>query len=342
MAEQKKIAVVLLNLGGPDSLSAVRPFLFNLFNDKNIIGLPKPFRFLLAKLISGRREKEASEIYRALGGKSPLLDNTEAQADALVAAWDGPEEIKTFIAMRYWHPMTDAAVAAVQEWGPDEVVLLPLYPQYSTTTTGSSFEAWDIAAKKAGLKVPTRKPCCYPREERFIAAHVELILPRLRDAMAAGKTRLLLSAHGLPKKVVAGGDPYQHQVEETAAAVVEGLRAELGDGFEPIVCFQSRVGPLEWIGPDTEGEIKRAGADGVNVVITPIAFVSEHSETLYELDIEYGEVAKDAGVSIYSRVPSLQSADGYIKALVNVLKNRSNCKRFCPAAFTRCHQGNIK
>ncbi|MBF0393999.1 MAG: ferrochelatase, partial [Alphaproteobacteria bacterium] len=279
-----RTAVVLFNLGGPDGPDAVRPFLFNLFNDPAIIGAPGPIRWALARFISARRAPVARAIYDRIGGRSPLLELTRAQAAALEAALGADHRV--FVAMRYWHPLTEETVAEVFAWRPDRVVLLPLYPQYSSTTSGSSIEAWRKAAAKAGLTAPTEAICCWPTEPGFIGT----VARQTAEALAASPpgARVLFSAHGLPKKVIAGGDPYRWQVERTAEAVVAALGVP---GLDWLVCYQSRVGPLEWIGPATDDEIRRAGADKVGLVVVPIAFVSEHSETLVELDIEYAELA---------------------------------------------------
>ncbi len=344
-----KTAVVLFNLGGPDRPEAVRPFLFNLFNDPAIIGLPQPLRWLLAQLISRRRAPVAQEIYAHLGGGSPLLPNTEAQAAALeqaLANGGGDDATKVFIAMRYWHPMSDATARAVRDFEPDRVLLLPLYPQFSTTTTGSSAKDWFRAARQVGLKVPTRTLCCYPRDPGFVAEAAALLAKSLDQAGAEGKAvRVLFSAHGLPKKIVAGGDPYQWQVEQSTAAVVEAL-GERAQGLDWVVCYQSRVGPLEWIGPATEDEIRRAGADGLGVVLVPIAFVSEHSETLVELDIEYRELAEEASVPLYLRVPTVGAGAAFVAGLAELVRRALDGKDevtapvegrpLCPAEFGRC------
>ncbi len=302
----RKTAVVLFNLGGPDRPGAVRPFLFNLFNDPAIIGAPGPLRWLLAQWISRRRAPLARKIYEEIGGASPLLANTEAQAKALEAALnagDGDDQVRVFIAMRYWHPMSSEVARAVEAYGPDQVVLLPLYPQFSTTTTGSSLTDWARAAAAAGLGAPTRSLCCYPTQTGFVTEVAGLLRSALTvvGARAEGAPRVLFSAHGLPKKFIERGDPYQWQIEQTAAAVAEVVvGAVAGAAAVPDldwrVCYQSRVGPLEWIGPSTDAEIARAGAEGRPVVVVPIAFVSEHSETLVELDIEYRRLAEDKGV----------------------------------------------
>jgi len=338
-----KTAVVLLNLGGPDEPASVRPFLFNLFNDPAIIGVPQPLRWLLARLISARREKFAQDNYARLGGGSPLLPNTRAQAEALGAALatEGLGETRCFVAMRYWHPFVAEAAAEVASWRADRIVLLPLYPQFSTTTTGSSLRVWRDAAKAIGLRAPTTLACCWPDAGGFVDEIASLVRPLLDKARAHGAPRILFSAHGLPKKVIARGDPYQWQVERTAAAVAARLEA----GTDWRICYQSRVGPLEWIGPATEAEIRRAGADGAPVVVVPIAFVSEHVETLVELDVEYAELARHVGVPAWFRAPTVDARPAFIAALVDVVRQALTSgeavaapggRRLCPADRTQC------
>jgi len=339
-----RLAVVLFNLGGPDSPDAIRPFLFNLFNDPAIIGAPSPIRWALAQFISRRREATAREIYAQLGGRSPILELTRDQAEALtVVLADRGHTAMVSIAMRYWHPMTAEAVAEVQAFEPDEVVLLPLYPQFSTTTTGSSLEAWQREADRAGLKAREHAACCYPTEPGWIAAQAELVSEGVQQAAAQASSppRILFSAHGLPKKIVASGDPYQWQVEQTAAAVV----AALPGNVDHVVCYQSRVGPLEWIGPSTEAELERAGRDGVPIVVVPIAFVSEHSETLVELDVEYREIASQLQIPAYVRVPAVGTNERFIRGLADVVEavlRRSTApappgnQRLCPMETGRC------
>ncbi len=354
-----KTAIVLFNLGGPDGPRAVRPFLFNLFNDPAIIGAPAPLRWLLAQGISRRRAPVARRIYDELGGGSPLLANTEAQARALETALKaqaggnaqaGDGEVKVFIAMRYWHPMSEEAARAVKAWDPERIVLLPLYPQFSTTTTGSSIAAWAGAARRAGLEVPTRTLCCYPTEPGFVAEVAGQLRAALAQAGGHGAPRVLFSAHGLPKKIVARGDPYQWQVERSVAAVVEALGQEgLGQGeLDWRICYQSRVGPLEWIGPSTVAEIGRAGREGVALVVVPIAFVSEHSETLVELDIEYRRLAREAGVPAYVRVPTVGAGAAFIAGLAGRVRQAVADSRplgapaggrLCPPSCSGCPQG---
>ncbi len=335
-----RLAVVLFNLGGPDSPQAVRPFLFNLFRDPAIIGLPAPARYLLASLISRTREKPAQANYAIMGGRSPLLPETVAQATALEAALGealAGTTARVFISMRYWKPFAAETAHKVAEFAPDEIVLLPLYPQYSTTTTGSSVKDWLKAYKGPGR---SRAVCCYPNTEGLVAAHAEAILQRWTQAGRPDGVRLLFSAHGLPQKIVDAGDPYQAQIEATAAAVA----ARLPGVWDWRVSYQSRVGPMKWLAPSTDEEIRRAGAEGKGVIITPIAFVSEHVETLVELDHEYAEFAKAAGCAPYLRVPALGVDPGFIDALAGAVTGAladaggaGPCGAWtCPAAHGKC------
>jgi ferrochelatase len=331
---KRKIAVVLFNLGGPDGPDAVRPFLFNLFRDPAIIGLPAPMRYPIAALIAGTRTKLAKANYALMGGGSPLLPETEKQARALEAdlAERFPDaETRCFIAMRYWKPLTDQAAKAVKAFAPDELVLLPLYPQYSSTTTGSSLKAWERAYRKGPDRVST--VCCYPTNEALVQAHADLIRAAYDKAGRPGPARLLFSAHGLPEKVILGGDPYQQQIEATAAAVA----ARLGEGWDWRVTYQSRVGPMKWIGPSTEDEIRDASRQGLALVVTPIAFVSEHIETLVELDHEYRDVALEAGCPAYVRVPALGVAPGFINGLGRAIEGvLAASDRLVTACAWRC------
>lgn len=325
---KKRVAIVLFNLGGPDSQEAVQPFLYNLFKDPAILGVPNPMRWLLAKLISSRRTPTAQHIYQLMGGGSPLLPLTREQSAALKTAlpdW----ETETFICMRYWHPMADEAAMHVKDFNPDAVIALPLYPQFSTTTTGSSFKDWQRAAKRIGLNVPTHYVCCYPTEPDFIAAHAELIAPVYQKMLREhGKARILFSAHGLPEVVVKRGDPYQWQVEKTTQAVLAKMNLP---GVDCVNSYQSRVGPLQWIKPATDEEIKRAGTENMPLVVVPIAFVSEHSETLVELDIEYGKLAEEAGVPAYARIPALGVHPSYIASLAQICRDALNKPDIAPA-----------
>ncbi|MGZ9099570.1 MAG: ferrochelatase [Brevundimonas sp.] len=310
----RRVAVVLFNLGGPDDQASVKPFLFNLFNDPAIIGLPNPFRTLLARLISSRREKPAQANYALMGGGSPLLPETRRQADALEQALGvrlPGDQARAFIAMRYWSPLTEQTAAEVAAFAPDEIVLLPLYPQFSTTTTESSLRRW--AEVYAGPGV-SRTVCCYPEASGWIEAQADGVTAKLAEA-GDRPVRVLFSAHGIPESLVEKkGDPYQAQIEATCAAIA--ARAGLTDWS---ICYQSRVGPMKWLGPSTPEAIEQAGRDGVGVVVAPVAFVSEHIETLVELDIEYAELAHERGVAPYLRAPAVGLAPPFIGALADAV-----------------------
>lgn len=345
-----RVAVVLFNLGGPDCAESIKPFLKNFFMDKNIIQAPWPVRLIVSSLIANRRSKnEAGTSYGLLGGRSPLLDNTLAQAGALEKSLNiaAPDTLwRVFTAMRYWHPMSDAAARDVADFVPDRVVLLPLYPQFSTTTTRSSIQAWHKAAAKIGLTAPTTTLCCYPFNDGFIAASARLV----RDAYSSfvqthGRTpRVLFSAHGLPEKIIQGGDPYQWQCEQAADAIAAATGI---DQLDWKICYQSRVGPLKWIGPSTEDALRQAADDRVPVLIYPHAFVSEHVETLVEIEIEYREEAHKMGVPGFARVPTVGVAPEFIAGLRDmVIQHGSNAttladgaKRICPENFTQCCMG---
>lgn len=312
-----KTAVVLFNLGGPDSKAAIKPFLFNFFTDPNIIRLPYPLRWMIAKLIAARRSKrEAGTSYGELGDKSPLLANSQEQADALEAMLG--DEYKVFVCMRYWHPMADQVAKNVQLYDPQNIVLLPLYPQYSTTTTRSSYQSWKKACHKIGLHKPTKMVCCYPFENGFVKASAANILQVYEKALLeTGQTpRILLSAHGLPEDVVKDGDPYQAQCEKSAEEIVRATGLENPDWQ---ICYQSRVGPKKWIGPSTEEALERAAHDQVPVVILPHAFTQEHVETLVEIEIEYREKADHLGVPGFYRVPTVGTHPDFIRGLADMV-----------------------
>jgi ferrochelatase len=336
---RKRLAVVLFNLGGPDGPRAVRPFLRNLFSDKAIIGLPGAVRIPLASFIAAGRQRSATANYARMGGGSPILKETKGQADALqasLAAALPDHEPRVFIAMRYWQPMTEEAAAAVAAFAPDEVLLAPLYPQFSTTTTGSSLEAWTKAYDGPGR---VRALCCYPLAADFIEAHAQAIRRAFEDAGSPPEMRLLFSAHGLPQRVVDAGDPYQSHVEATAQAVAE----RLGPEWDWRICYQSRVGPLKWLGPSTVDAMIEAAEEGLGVIVTPIAFVSEHIETLVELDHDYAAIAAAQGCPNYVRVPALGVSPAFIAALTNMLAERLAHDEpvrpegvACQAGFAKC------
>ena len=335
-----RLAVVLFNLGGPDGPEAVQPFLFNLFRDKAIIGAPAPIRYPLAAFISATRAKGARANYALMGGGSPLLPETRAQAEALQAELERlrpGQASRVFISMRYWKPFAAETAREVAAFAPEEIVLLPLYPQFSTTTTESSLKDWERVYRGPGR---SRTVCCYPVSPGLAAAHARAIRRVWGSAGKPEGVRLLFSAHGLPETVVARGDPYQAQIEATAAAVAR-LLPEFRDWG---ISYQSRVGPLEWIGPSTDDEIRRAGAEGLGVLVSPIAFVSEHVETLVELDHEYAELARDAGCPVWLRAAAPGVDPDFIAglrgAVISALERPSGTSPdgdwTCPARHGRC------
>ena len=320
-----RIAVVLFNLGGPDGPRAVRPFLENLFSDPAIIGAPWIVRRPLAALIACLRERSAIDNYAVLGGGSPILAQTSDQAEALKAALRRrfPNAlVEVFIAMRHWKPFTAEAASAVMAFAPDQVVLAPLYPQYSTTTTGSSLSAWTKAYQGGGS---VHSICCWYDNAGLINAHADQIR-HTWGAAGRPKVRLLFSAHGLPERIIEGGDPYRWQIEATCAAIAEKLGAE----WEWRICYQSRVGPLRWIGPSTPQAIEEAARDGVGVLIDPVAFVSEHIETLVELDRDYAELAHRLGMKVYLRAPVVGVAPAFIEGLAEAVEAASTRPGVCP------------
>ncbi|MEJ0010980.1 MAG: ferrochelatase [Alphaproteobacteria bacterium] len=330
ISPHSRTAVVLFNLGGPDAPESVQPFLFNLFSDPAIIRLPKFLRSPLASFISRRREATAKAIYEEMGGKSPIVENTEQQGKALELSLSAHGEVKVFHAMRYWHPQAQEVAAKVKEYGPQSIILLPLYPQFSTTTTASSFAEWKRAATAIGLQVKTHEVCCYPTQPQFITAHAQLVRTYVGEASRFGTPRVLFSAHGLPKSIVKRGDPYQWQVEATARAIATEVAVP---GLDTVVCYQSRVGPMRWLEPSIRDEILRAAKDKVPLVVVPIAFVSEHSETLVELDIEYADLAHARGIDRYYRVPALSVQAHFIAGLADL------CLKFPEERAIASHTG---
>lgn len=377
--KELKTAIVLFNLGGPDKPEAIRPFLFNLFNDKAIISLPQPFRSMLAWLISKKREKTAQEIYKELGGKSPIEEITRSQADELEKELSYIGDFKVFVAMRYWKPFAAEAVEQIKNYGADQIILLPLYPQFSTATSESSIDDFIKSAKKLGLnlnfqqkkwfnfkkdqkndenKIQLKTVCCYFQDEDFILSHAKLLKQKiLESGLSLNEFRILFSAHGLPQKIIDGGDPYAYQVEKTAQKVLQKLEdllrvdgsygGDLEGKIDAKVCYQSKVGPLKWTSPSLDQEIRRVALDGKNPIITPIAFVSEHSETLVELDIEYKELADELKIEKYIRVPALNIDGHFIRSLTKICSKLARKdedgvfaaerqERDCPKGFKRC------
>ncbi len=319
----KPTAVVLFNLGGPDSLEAVEPFLFNLFSDPDIFKFPLGAitQKWFARAISRRRTPEASIGYRAIGGKSPQLEITNAQAKALGQALSDKGSYEVFVCMRYWHPMADAVVAALKEKQIENVILLPLYPQYSLTTTGSSYNDFMRACQRHHYQ-PTisfiRQWYEQPEYQQAIADAITSEALKLPDPNPEN-IELLFSAHGLPQKIIDQGDPYDTHIRATVA----GVREILG-WPNTTLCYQSRVGPLKWLQPYTRDTILEKSRQGSKqILVYPVAFVSDHIETLYELAIEYAQVAVDAGINTYRVVPALNTDAG----LINTLKEQVLAQR---------------
>jgi ferrochelatase len=337
-----KKAVILFNLGGPDKLENVEPFLFNLFNDPAILNLPTFLRYPLAKLISNRRTPTAKKIYEELGGASPILKLTMDQSNQLekkLNHYDNENEYKCFVVMRCWHPRAEKVINDVRSYNPEEVILLPLYPQYSAATSGSSIKEWQDVCEKNKYKIKTSIICCYPTDASFVKSHVGEIKKKIENLR---NYKLIFSAHGLPEKNIKKGDPYQWQVEQSVKKIVEDLKVE---NLDWILSYQSRVGPLKWIGPSTDDVIIEVSKTGKKIILVPIAFVSEHSETLVELDIEYKELADKNGCSDYIRVPALGTNPDFISSLSNlVIKKNENKfsenlyppKTQCPKQFGKC------
>ena len=338
-----KKAVILFNLGGPDKLESVEPFLFNLFNDPAILNLPAIFRYPLAKLISNRRAPIVKKIYKEIGGSSPILKLTEDQSAALEKNLNQnelKEEYKCFVVMRCWNPRAEEVIKNVKLYNPSEIILMPLYPQYSAVTSGSSIKEWNKVCEKNNFKIKTSTICCYPTDENFITAHINEINKKIKNL---NNFKLIFSAHGLPQKNIKQGDPYQWQVEQSVNKIVKNLNY---NNLDWILSYQSRIGSLKWIGPSTDSVIIENSKIGKHIVLVPIAFVSEHSETLVELDIEYKKLATDNGCIQYTRVPALGTNEHFIKAMSELIINKKDKYKInenfppkiqCPSNFKKCH-----
>jgi len=317
-----RIGVVLLQLGGPDSLEAVEPFLYNLFCDPDIIDLPGAFLFRkpLARFISTRRGPKVQEIYRKIGGRSPILKLTNRQARALERALAPDLPAKVYVAMRYWHPLTDATVDQIVKDGIRRVVLLPLYPHFSKSTTGSSVREWERVLAARGVASITStlvsEYCEHPRYVQAVVRSIGYALRRIPEADRP-KTHLVFSAHGTPMSLVRAGDPYQSQIVKSYNAVVRAGNF----GLPHHLCFQSKVGPQQWLEPSLVDTIDRLAADGVShMVVIPIAFVSDHSETLVEINMEARHQARERGVRHFDMTPALNTCPPYIEALADVVR----------------------
>lgn len=315
-----RVGVLLLNLGGPDKLEDVQPFLYNLFSDPEIIRLP--FSWLqkpLAWFISTRRSKTSQENYRKIGGGSPLRQITEAQGEALKAQLSElGQEANIYIGMRYWHPYTEEAIAQIVADDIDKLVILPLYPQFSISTSGSSYRLletlWQENPKLQQIEYSVI--ASWYKQEGYLQAMAQLIAQELDQLANPDDAHIFFSAHGVPKSYVEeAGDPYQQEIEECTHLIMQTLNRS----NPHTLAYQSRVGPVEWLQPYTEEAIEDLAHKGVkNLVVVPISFVSEHIETLEEIDIEYREVAEEAGIENFRRVPALNVDPVFIKALADL------------------------
>ncbi len=318
-----RIGVLLLNLGGPDRIEDVRPFLYNLFSDPEIIRLPiKALQKPLAWFISTARAKKSQQNYLEIGGGSPLRQITEAQGKALeekLAELD--QDAKVYIGMRYWHPFTEEAVAQIKRDKIEKLVILPLYPQFSISTSGSSFrileEMWaeDPELNKINY---TLIPSWYDHAG-YLQAMADLIAQELNKFEDPDRVHIFFSAHGVPQSYVdEAGDPYQQEIESCTRLIMQTLDRP----NEYTLAYQSRVGPVEWLQPYTEEALKELGEQQIdNLLVVPISFVSEHIETLQEIDIEYKEIAEEAGIKNFCRVPALNTHSGFIDALADLVVN---------------------
>jgi protoporphyrin/coproporphyrin ferrochelatase len=314
-ADNKKLAVVLFQLGGPDSLAAVEPFLYNLFRDPDIINFPGSFlaRKPLAKLISTTRSKKVSQRYAEIGGGSPIRRLTEQQARALEVALLRHLPARTIVAMRYWHPDTRAAIASLESAPYDELVLLPLYPHYSLATTGSSLKEWNRLYKP---KVPVHVIDHFFDHPDYISGIVERTNAVLHQLARPHEVHLVFSAHGLPMALVEKGDPYPQQIEATVRLV-----CEMGAWSNAhTLCFQSKVGPQQWLQPSLNSALEKLARDGVKrMLVIPISFLTDHIETLHEINIEARQHAESVGVRDFHMMPALNDSPLLVRALADLV-----------------------
>ena len=338
-----RVGVLLLNLGGPDKIEDVRPFLYNLFSDPEIIRLPiKAFQKPLAWLISTLRAKKSQDNYLEIGGGSPLRRITEAQAEALESKLkELGQDAKIYIGMRYWHPYTEEAIARIKQDRIDELVILPLYPQFSISTSGSSFrvleEMWQTDRALQEIKY-TLIPSWYDNSG-YLAAMVDLIAQELDKFDKPDQVHVFFSAHGVPVSYVEeAGDPYQEEIEKCTSLIMQTL----GRSNDYTLAYQSRVGPVEWLQPYTEDSLNELGQKGIkDLLVVPISFVSEHIETLQEIDMEYREIAESAGITNFQRVPALNIHPGFIDSLAELVTESLN-KKPCTFAEVTHPKKNMK
>ena len=319
MERERKIGVVLFQLGGPDSLESVEPFLCNLFSDPDIIDFPfaKMARPALARLIAATRSKKVQKGYAAIGGKSPIGVWTARQAQALEQALQPSLDARVVVAMRYWHPLTAEALQELERDSCSELVLLPLYPQYSKTTTGSSLNEWNRRFPASRLsRVPVKTIREFYHHPSYIAALVEQIERALGRFALHRETHLVFSAHGVPVSVIQEGDPYQVQVEETVRLVLERGRWNLPH----TICYQSQVGSGRWLQPSIHEVIVRLAEQGVREVLAiPVSFVSDHIETLHEIDQDVREEALRGGIRQFEMMAGLNDSPRFIRALADLV-----------------------
>ncbi len=313
-SEGRRVAVVLFQLGGPDSLEAVEPFLYNLFSDPDIIDFPLATlaRKPLAKFISSRRSKKVAEHYKEIGGKSPILELTNQQASSLQKRLDKSIDAQVFVAMRYWNPLTDVAAAGVVGGKFDRVILLPLYPQYSVTTSGSSINEWNrrFASKEVEQKLIHH----FYDNPKYIDAVVENVNKALGSFRSndRSKVTLVFSAHGVPLSVIQKGDPYQDHIEQTVQLVMKRGRWK----SPHVLCYQSKVGGAKWLSPSLHQTIHDLAGRGVkHVLVIPIAFLTDHVETLHEINVEAKEDALRLGITNFVLMPALNDHPKLIEAL---------------------------
>ncbi len=316
---KKTLGVVLFQLGGPDSPEAVEPFLYNLFCDPDIINFPLAWiaRRPLARYIARRRASVVREHYEAIGGQSPIRRLTERQARKLEAALSPEFHVRCWVAMRYWHPLTEETVAAVRAASLDKLVLLPLYPQYSFATTASSLKEWNRLYREGSPRLSGQLVEEFHTHPLYIAALVERITTSLTHFDEPGKVHFVFSAHGLPLSLIEKGDPYQRQVTETMRAVL----AQGGWSNGHSLCYQSRVGRQKWLEPALGPTIERLAAAGEkHLLLIPISFVTEHIETLHEINIEARAEALRAGVEQFEMMPAVGDSPQFIEALAELVR----------------------
>jgi protoporphyrin/coproporphyrin ferrochelatase len=312
MAKTTRVGIVLFQLGGPDTLAAIEPFLYNLFCDPDIIDFPfaRIGRKPLAKLISTTRAHKVQHHYATIGGGSPIRRFTERQSRALEAELRGRGlDARCFVAMRYWHPFTSEAVAQLQAAQCDEVVLLPLYPQYSSTTTGSSLNEWQ---RRFCGDIPVHNVSAFYRHPMYLDAVIEKIEEALARFPDPGRAEIVFSAHSVPMSVIAKGDPYQRQIEETVRLLME----RGGWPNRHRLCYQSKVGASKWLQPSLHRTLHDLGAEQAReVCIVPVAFVSDHVETLGEIDHEAREEARRLGIQRFEMSAGLNDSPKFVAAL---------------------------